>query len=187
MTEKSLRPWNLIRRTELFSFPGRMRASVDHVRLPDGREIADYLHLEMPPYVVMAAFTLDGRMLCERHYKHGIGRVALTLPAGTLEKNENPADCARRELLEETGYAGDDCQQMFTSVMHANAGGPDGTAFLINSCHKIQEPDTKDLEEIWVELLTVDDVLGALDNGEMPLMSDRAVVLQALKEKGKLR
>jgi len=119
MPDKKLQPWTLIRRTELFRFGARFLASADHVRLPDGREVRDYLRLEMPSYVVMAAFTPDGRMLCERHYKHGIGRVTLTLPAGTLEENEPPADCARRELLEETGYVGDTCRKPSRMPMRA--------------------------------------------------------------------
>jgi ADP-ribose pyrophosphatase len=37
--------------------------------------------------------------------RHTLGRELLELPAGTLDPPESPAECARRELEEETGYA----------------------------------------------------------------------------------
>lgn len=39
-----------------------------------------------------------------RQYRHAVERELWELPAGTLEPPEEPADCARRELEEETGY-----------------------------------------------------------------------------------
>jgi ADP-ribose pyrophosphatase len=37
-------------------------------------------------------------------YRHAIGKVTLEIPAGTLQPDEPPDDCAMRELQEETGY-----------------------------------------------------------------------------------
>ncbi|HVZ27617.1 MAG TPA: NUDIX hydrolase [Rhizomicrobium sp.] len=187
MPEKILEPWTTVGRTELFQLGRRLRVMGDHVLLPDGREVRDYLRLEMPAYCVMLAFTPDERILCERHYKHGVGRVVLTLPAGTLEENEAALDGARRELLEETGYEAQAWRPLFTAVTHANARGPIGTACLATGCRKIADPATDDLEEIRIELLTVADLRHALDHGEMPLMTDRAVILQGLLTLGLLR
>lgn len=39
-----------------------------------------------------------------RNRRFAIGKELFELPAGTLEKGEDPARCAPRELLEETGY-----------------------------------------------------------------------------------
>ncbi len=39
-----------------------------------------------------------------RNYRHAIGKKILELPAGCLEKDEEPIECAKRELIEETGY-----------------------------------------------------------------------------------
>ena len=40
-----------------------------------------------------------------KQYRHAIGSDIWEIPAGTLEKNEAPVTCAKRELIEETGYS----------------------------------------------------------------------------------
>ena len=45
----------------------------------------------------------DGRVLLERQYRHPMGRVMVEFPAGKLDPGEAVLDCARRELIEETG------------------------------------------------------------------------------------
>ena len=40
-----------------------------------------------------------------KQYRHAIGKYIWEIPAGTLDPQEEPIRCARRELIEETGYS----------------------------------------------------------------------------------
>ena len=46
----------------------------------------------------------DGRLVLERQYRYPMGRVMVEFPAGKLDAGEDALACAKRELLEETGY-----------------------------------------------------------------------------------
>jgi ADP-ribose pyrophosphatase len=57
-----------------------------------------------PGAVVILPILSDGRVLLIQNHRYSIHQVLIELPAGTLEKGEDPMNCAGRELLEETGY-----------------------------------------------------------------------------------
>ena len=80
------------------------KAVRDTVRLPDGHTATrDYiLH---PGAVMVIPLLDDGRVVLERQYRHPVREVLIELPAGKLDAGEDRLVCARRELLEETGYS----------------------------------------------------------------------------------
>lgn len=57
-----------------------------------------------PGAVVVLPLLADGRVLLIRNRRYAVGESLLELPAGTLERNEDPMNCAGRELVEETGF-----------------------------------------------------------------------------------
>jgi ADP-ribose pyrophosphatase len=58
-----------------------------------------------PGAVVILPLLPGGRVVLIRNHRPSLDRPLLELPAGTLEKGEDPRACAARELEEETGYA----------------------------------------------------------------------------------
>ncbi|MEF2964427.1 NUDIX hydrolase [Paenibacillus sp. M1] len=75
---------------------------IDTVELPDGsrgtREIIRH------PGAVAVLAVHEGRLLLVDQFRQAMGRCELEIPAGKLEKGEDPMEAARRELQEETGY-----------------------------------------------------------------------------------
>jgi ADP-ribose pyrophosphatase len=80
-----------------------IKVKLDEVQLPDGktakREIVNH-----PGAVAVLALTDDGKMVAVRQFRKPLERTIVELPAGKLEPGEDPLECAKRELEEETGY-----------------------------------------------------------------------------------
>ena len=55
--------------------------------------------------VVMVAVTPAGNVILEKQFRPPIGRDVIELPAGLVEPGESMEAAARRELIEETGWA----------------------------------------------------------------------------------
>jgi ADP-ribose pyrophosphatase len=80
-----------------------LHAFRDTVRLPDGAS-ATREYVVHPGAVMIVPLLDDGRVLLERQFRYPVGQVMIEFPAGKLDKGEDRLACARRELLEETGY-----------------------------------------------------------------------------------
>jgi ADP-ribose pyrophosphatase len=57
-----------------------------------------------PGAVVILPLLKDDQILLIRNRRYTINERLIELPAGTLEKGEDPINCAGRELVEETGH-----------------------------------------------------------------------------------
>ncbi|MCB9457253.1 MAG: NUDIX hydrolase [Anaerolineaceae bacterium] len=76
---------------------------VHEILLPDNtrskRELVNH-----PGAVAVVALDSDQQVFMVRQYRIGAGKILLEIPAGTLNHQESPEDCATRELQEEIGY-----------------------------------------------------------------------------------
>ena len=86
-----------------YIFEGQVvRLRYDEVELPDGsfstREIVEH-----NGGVAVAAITDNDEIILVRQYRHPYGEVILEIPAGKMEKGEDPFECGKRELKEEAG------------------------------------------------------------------------------------
>lgn len=79
---------------------------VDDIELENGepakREVVDH-----PGGVTVVALTEKNEVILVRQFRYPYGEVLLEIPAGKLEKGEDPFEAAKREQLEETGTTGE--------------------------------------------------------------------------------
>ena len=76
----------------------------EKVEYPDGR-IGGIEFIKHGGAVTILPIDHQDRIWFVRQYRHPTGIELLELPAGTLERDEDPASCAGRELREEIGMA----------------------------------------------------------------------------------
>jgi ADP-ribose pyrophosphatase len=84
---------------------------VDQIEYDSGnigvREIAVH-----PGGAAVVAVKADGKIILVRQFRHPINQSILELPAGKLDKGEDPLVCALRELEEETGYKTENIEKL---------------------------------------------------------------------------
>jgi len=77
---------------------------VHQVKLPNGR-IGIREYLGHPGAVAAIPFLDKKTIILVRQFRYPVGQTTYELPAGKLERKENPSRCMKRELVEETGYS----------------------------------------------------------------------------------
>lgn len=180
---QDLQPWVTLSSRELLALPPRLRVSVEKVRLPDGRIVDDFYQIELPEYVIVFAQTPEGSVVMERHYKHGVRHIILALPTGYLEPDEKPLEGAKRELVEETGFEADDWRSLGSYVVNGNQGCGKAHIFLAHGARRTQCIHNDDLEETVVLLMTPEEVVQAVMNGDVATLASVATIALALNTK----
>jgi ADP-ribose pyrophosphatase len=100
-------------------YTGRViNLDVDTVRYPDGTtgelEMIRHPGAAAVVPVVSDPAGADPTVLLLRQYRYATGGTVWEIPAGRLAPGEDPADCARRELLEETGVTAGRLERLTT-------------------------------------------------------------------------
>jgi len=85
-------------------YSGRIiKVRVDTVSLPNGRQSTREV-VEHAGAVAVVALDDDNNVILVRQYRKPVEKVLMEIPAGTMGVDEDPLECAQRELREETGY-----------------------------------------------------------------------------------
>jgi ADP-ribose pyrophosphatase len=174
-----LEPWKVLKSEELLVAAPWFTLSVQQVRLPNGRVIDTYYQFKMPDCVIVFAQTVSDEVIVERQYKHGIGKVSLTLPAGTIEDGEQPLAAAQRELEEETGYAAKDWRALGNFTLHDSYSCVKVHIFVARDAHRVAEPKSGDLEEMEIILMRPVDILASIGTGDIASRGTVATVAMA--------
>jgi ADP-ribose pyrophosphatase len=172
--------WKRLRSRLLLDRSPWLRVFADDVELPDGRRVEGYLRVDGRDYAMVFAVTDDGSVPFVRQYKYGLDAVPLQLPAGYLEDGEAPEACARRELLEETGFEAPEWLSLGSYAADGNRRYATGHFFLALHARPVRAAAAGDLGEVRLEVLPLDTLDAVLASGQMQEVSAIAAVALAL-------
>ena len=119
-----------------------------------------------PGAVVVLAFDEQDRVLLIRNRRYAVDEILMELPAGTLEKKEDPMNCAGRELLEETGYL---AQRLKPIGSYFTSPGILSEKMYAFAAYDLQKKQTalEEGEEIELEPTPMDEALRMIGDGRI--------------------
>lgn len=173
-------PWKLLAAELLFAAPPWVKVYREQVELPSRHVIDDFYRVVLPDFAAVVAVTADQQLVMVRGYKHGIGRVVLSVPAGIVDAGESPLDAAQRELLEETGYTAPDWRALGGFVVDGNRQCGTMYVFMARQAQWMQPPRADEAEELETDLMAPATVVRAIQNGEIPHLATASAVALAL-------
>ncbi len=157
----------------------------DKIRSPEGqileREVVKHLDA-----VGIVALTKDKEMVFVWQYRHAIRSELLEIPAGLLADTESPADCAIRELREETGYKAAKVEKL--AEFYTSAGFTDERLLLFFS-DEIEpgEPEQEPGEEgMRVEVIPLTRAIEMASRGEVEDAKTLIAILMAAQRVGRV-
>ena len=180
MNGSDMQMWETVSKETVLDQGKFLRVESHVVKLPDGRVIPDWAWVIAPDAAIVLPVTADGRFLCFRQTKYAVDGTTLAQVGGMLEPGEDPLDAARRELREEMGYEAAEWIDLGRYVLDPNRGVATMHLFLALNARRVAEPDSDDLEEQELLLLSRDEIETSLRAGEFKVVAWAAVVALAL-------
>ncbi|MCS7166346.1 MAG: NUDIX hydrolase [Gemmatales bacterium] len=147
-------------------FHGRkIELVLDTVTLPNGQQQVREIVLHRGAAVLLPLLA-DGRIVLVWNYRYPIGQRLLELPAGTLDPNETPENCAARELEEEIGYRAGRLTKLAEFYPSPGVLSECMHLFLAEDLHPTQQK-LEPGEDIEMEIMPVDQAIAKVLHGEI--------------------
>jgi 8-oxo-dGTP pyrophosphatase MutT (NUDIX family) len=139
----------------------------------------DFTRLVCPEWVNVVAFTtpeLGGELLLVEQFRHGIDASTLEVVGGVCDPGEDPAQTARRELLEETGHQAGQWVALGSCRPNPAVQNNRCHLFLALDCAPVAQLDLDPSEELRVWAAPWSEAEALLRDGTL----DHALVMAAL-------
>lgn len=130
---------------------------VAEVELPNGKRAVREL-VRHPGAVAIIPFTDEGRLVLVRQFRKPLDKEIFEIPAGKLEKGEDPSVTAQRELVEETGYHAE--KMRLVTSFYTSPGFADEILYIFEA-EGIKEGQKRTEEDEFVEtyIFTLEEAL----------------------------
>ena len=117
-------------------------------------KMMSFYRLDFSSWVNIVAVTPDNQIVCIQQYRFGSGQIEFEIPGGAVEPGEDPLAAGVRELLEETGYSGENAR--IIGKVCPNPAIQDNFCYtvLVENARQTSDQRPDDMEDI--EVFTMD-------------------------------
>lgn len=137
----------------------------DKVLLPNDK-IADREIVLHKGAAAIVPIDETGKIIFVRQYRQPVGEELLEIPAGLLEKGEEPIESAKRELEEETGYKASEMHHICSMFNSAGFSNEMVHLYLAKGLHEGKQNLDED-EFVEIERYTFDEALKMIFDGRI--------------------
>ena len=139
--------------------------NIETVLLPNENKTKREI-VKHPGAVAILPITEEGEVVLVKQFRKALNSELLEIPAGKLEKDENPQECALRELQEEIGYTAN--RMTYIGTFYTSPGFTNEKVYI----YKAEELLPSKLEKDNDEFITVikyrkEEVLQMLEEGDI--------------------
>lgn len=145
MTQRIIHQWKTLQLIE------------KEIRLPNQKTIT-HTQLLHPGAAVILPVLDTGEIIILKQFRPAIDKWLYELPAGTMEHGEDPLTCAKRELIEESGFAASSWQAMGACTPMAGFCDEIQYLFLAKDITPCDQYTCDDDEVIYVERMTLSQI-----------------------------
>ena len=179
-----MKEWKCVSSSVVSSHPPWLQLERHEIELPNGTLLSDWMWVDTPDFVNVAAVDREGNYVCFRQQKYAVRGITLAVAGGYVDQNEEPLMAAHRELEEETGYKSDTVTFLGSYAMDGNRGCGRGYLYLAENCTATGSAVTDDLEDQELILLSPEELRIALLEGKFGIASWTATLALALLKRG---
>jgi ADP-ribose pyrophosphatase len=172
--------WKTLAKEPALDMPPFLKVETHTVLLPDGRIIEGWPWIICPDFVNVVAITEEDKYLCFRQTKYSVQGTSLAPMGGFIEPGEDPLAAAKRELLEEMGYAALHWESLGKFAVDGNRGNGTAHFFLARGAYQVAKPVSDDLEQQELLLLSRAEVEAAVARGAFRVLPWQAIMALAL-------
>lgn len=169
--------WKTLSQRQLLDCSPWLRVFSETVQLEDGETVVEnFYRVEIPSYVVIFAVTPGQTVPLVEQYRHGVRGYTLELPAGLVEKGEDPLTSTRRELREETGLVASEWRSLGAFVVDPNRGCGQAHIYLARDAVPVAAPGPGELQQVVVHYYDLERLIALWRSGGSVTIASTAAI-----------